>query len=165
MFLQKKTGCPGCKKQAIRQAQSGKTVSEITRSRIGEKARLRPGSLLGVTGSAHPCFKGGVGRDFKNPTTADYIWKNGIRKVFHRRCALTGARENLVCHHLYAYTAYPKLRYDLSNGVLVTREIHRKFHTQYGFGNNTEEQWIEFCKKDFGIDWVELKKTFFSSQN
>lgn len=31
-------------------------------------------------------------------------------------------------------------------GICLTKEIHKKFHEIYGFGNNTEAQWNEFKK-------------------
>lgn len=76
----KKSGCPGCKKRVASETHKGKVTSEETKRKIGEKASQRPGSLTGVTGEAHPRFKGGTARDLKRPSYADYAWKTSVRK-------------------------------------------------------------------------------------
>lgn len=157
----KQTGCPECKKLAISKAQKNKTVSEDTKKLIGEKASQRPGSLTGVTGSDHPRFKHGINRDFKNPSTEEYIWKNAVRKKFQYKCAITGSREELITHHLNGWNLFPEQRYDVMNGVLITKSIHKQFHDLYKYGNNTESQWVEFCEQYYHIDWVALKQNYF----
>ena len=150
----RKTGCPGCKKSAISRFQVGKVVSEKTRQAIGEKARQRPGSLTGRHGTNHPRFTGGSGRDLSKPSHLDYAWKNAVRKRFQGRCFFTGTRANLVAHHLNAFAAYPEQGYDPKNGVLIARHIHQDFHNRYGYGRNTEAQWIAFCQDTYQLDWV-----------
>lgn len=140
----------------------GKEVSEKTRNLIGEKAKNRPGSLTGVTRENHPRYKSGVSRDLKNPSNADYIWKSGVRKLFKYKCALTGVKTSLVSHHINGYNAFPDQRYDLKNGVLISKKVHKEFHDMYKYGNNNEQQWKEFCCLQYGIDWDELKQIYFS---
>jgi hypothetical protein len=65
------------------------------------------GSLTGVFGEKHPAWKGGYGRDFENPSTEDYVWKNGVRALYGRKCALTGATEDLCCPHLNGWSSFP----------------------------------------------------------
>ncbi len=157
----KKTGCPCCKKITASKTHKGKVVSEETRALIGEKASKRPGSLTGKFGPAHPRFKGGYSRDLENPSHLDYVWINAIKVLYKRMCvasALTGAKTNLVCHHLEGWNWCSERRHDLTNGVLISRDVHDQFHKKYHFGDNTEAQFAEFCKEVYKIDWFELKK-------
>ena len=52
-----------------------KNVNEKTRLLIRRKASARPGSLRGVTDTAHPAWKGGYGRNKSQSSTKDYEWK------------------------------------------------------------------------------------------
>ena len=59
-------------------------------------------------------------------------------------CEVTGSNKNLVIHHLESYNIHPELGADPNNMVRVTEDIHKEFHSIYGYGNNTREQWNEF---------------------
>jgi hypothetical protein len=137
-------------------------TSDETKRKIGAKASQRPGSLKGKTGALHPRWKRGLARDFKNPSTADYIWKTAVRKRCHSRCVITLEKasrgKHFACHHLYSHDIYEELRYVPENGVFLKRQIHAQFHTLYKYGQNTEAQFVEFCKKYYDIDWEERKK-------
>ena len=82
-------------------------------------------------------------------------YKEWTRKVFERddyTCQCCGKRGgNLNAHHLYNFSEYPNLRYDISNGITFCRECHlinfpNSFHSIYGERNNTPEQVIEFIQ-------------------
>lgn len=163
----KKSGCVSCKKKIASATHKNKTVSESTRLLIGLKASQRPGSLKGVTGSNHPRYTNGYGRDLKNPSNLDYAWKNGVRKLYHYRCVLTGVEsKNSTCHahHLDSYNMFPEKRYLIENGVYLSKEVHKQFHNTYKYGNNTELQFIEFCKNFYDVDWITIKNKIISSQ-
>ena len=60
-------------------------------------------------------------------------------------CQVTGIRGgDLVVHHLYSYNKYYCLRTAIENGITVSKDIHDLFHSIYGYGDNTLEQWEEF---------------------
>lgn len=61
-------------------------------------------------------------------------------------CRITGRTYELEAHHLYSQNKYPKLKYYLSNGVTLNKEIHVLFHILYGI-SNTDKQFKEFTYK------------------
>lgn len=146
-----KTGCPHCKKKKISVLHSNKIVSEKTRKKLSERATGRKGSLKGVYGEKHPAFKGTPARDFHNPSTDYYIWREAVRKRCGRICFVTKSKKDLVVHHLYGWNAYPELRYDITNGIVITKHVHKEFHDKYGYGNNTKEQFIEFLQEQYNM--------------
>lgn len=127
-------------------------VSPQTRQKISKKATGRKGSLKGVYGKNHPAFKGTPSRDFHNPSTDYYIWINAVRERVGRYCCVAGSKKDLVVHHLYGWNAYPDLRYDITNGIVLTKQIHKEFHDKYGYGNNTKEQFIHFLKEHYNME-------------
>ena len=157
----KQTGCSTCKNKKASETHSIKIVSSETRGLIGTKASARPGSLTGKSGEQHPRFKNAPERDILKRITEDYYWLNGIKKIYSRRCVLSKITEQLVCHHLDAWNLFPERQYDFSNGVLLAKEVHKKFHTFYGYGNNTEAQFTEFCARFSDVNWFNLKKEVF----
>ena len=50
----------------------------------------------------------------------------------------------LEAHHLYSWNQNKSHRYDVDNGITLCRCCHLNFHKQYGFGNNTPEQFSEY---------------------
>jgi hypothetical protein len=158
----KKSGCPGCKKITTSKNNSGKIVSAETRAKIGVKASQRPGSLTGVTGSAHPRYTGAIGRDLTSPSNMDYEWKSGVKKRCKYTCVVTRVHTStgagFAAHHLNGYDTFVDQRYLLTNGVYLQKHIHKEFHDLYGYGNNTEAQFAAYCEKTHGFNWYQRKK-------
>lgn len=36
--------------------------------------------------------------------------------------------KNLQCHHLNSWSSFPEGRYDINNGILIRKDIHREFY-------------------------------------
>lgn len=63
---------------------------------------------------------------------------------------MTGATDNLHIHHLEAYSVCPERMYDVSNGVPLSVEIHRKFHSIYGT-HTTTLMFEKFLVEEYGF--------------
>lgn len=54
---------------------------------------------------------------------------------------------NLVSHHIESYRSNKELRFELANGICLCDKCHKQFHGEFGYGNNTSQQWEEFTMK------------------
>lgn len=70
------------------------------------------------------------------------------RKVFERdwyTCQCCEEKNGrIVAHHLDGYDWCKERRLDVSNGITLCKECHKNFHSLYGYGKNTEKQFIEY---------------------
>ena len=82
-----------------------------------------------------------------------YKWHDCVFKWDNYTCIISGERNNIVAHHLYSYNKYKELRTDINNGVTISEDLHKEFHSKYGYGNNTLEQFKEFYKEKTGKDF------------
>lgn len=117
------------------------------------KGRPRPGPcyLTGKKGPDHPCYKHGqsaVNRVYEHEKHA--AWIQGVKRQSQYRCFITGAADNLHCHHFIGWQQ-EKTRYEIVNGIAIHKSVHTAFHNEYGRGGNTPEQFEEFCRKHYNI--------------
>jgi len=74
-------------------------------------------------------------------------WRTEVYKRDNYICQICFKRGgNINAHHIESYRNNPDLRTELSNGITMCEEHHKDFHHQYGRGNNTKQQLIEFIK-------------------
>jgi len=75
-------------------------------------------------------------------------WSYDVLAKSNFTCIKCGERGgSLRAHHLNAFASYPEQRFDIENGVCLCGDCHDKFHTLYGKGNNTKEQFDEWLSK------------------
>lgn len=100
-------------------------------------------------GNKHPNWKSGAEANPRrgNRDTRFAEWERKVKRLSNWTCSLTGKRggQALSSHHLYSWNTHPELRYEVSNGVCVSRALHKLFHEVYGAGYNNLDQWIEFA--------------------
>lgn len=95
-------------------------------------------------------------------------WRPKVLQAYNFKCFVTGlplgGPQPLEAHHLYSKHTYPQHALDVRNGVLLSKEIHTKFHLLYSRKANTSaqfESWIEktypyrFSKNETRYPWRE----------
>ena len=129
------------------------------------------------SGKNHWNYKGGESEviDYFRKHIKD--WKVEVMKKYKNKCYLTDSKSDCVVHHIksfntiineslealnlplyrkineYSTSDFDKLKelvltkHEVSNGVLLQRKVHNKFHSIYGKGNNTKEQFNDFISK------------------
>lgn len=64
-------------------------------------------------------------------------------------CQMCGRRGgDLAVHHLNGYHWDVENRYNVKNGVTLCEECHKEFHSKYGYGHNTIEQFNEYANQN-----------------
>ena len=74
-------------------------------------------------------------------------WSQQIMKRDNYTCQICSDNKggNLNAHHLNGWNAFPEQRFDLHNGVTLCEDCHKDFHSEYGYGDNTREQFDEYA--------------------
>lgn len=49
--------------------------------------------------------------------------------------------------HMNSWDTYPEQRFKKDNLVCISEALHKEFHSLYGYGNNTKEQYNEYTKE------------------
>ena len=74
------------------------------------------------------------------------VWSESIKSKYNNICDCCGYTRiiALKAHHLYSYEANKDLSLEIDNGVALCANCHEEFHKQFGWGDNTPEQYIKF---------------------
>jgi len=124
-------------KRKISLGNKGKIVSEETRKKMSEvcqgkkhseltKIKMRKNSYMkGKLGKDSPNWKGGVIKNQRNDP-AYHLWVKAVRKRDNNTCWIND--ENClgynIVHHIKGWSEYPKLRYELTNGITLCQAHH-----------------------------------------
>lgn len=73
-------------------------------------------------------------------------WVYKVKEQANFTCDICGKPSNgdLCSHHLDAYKWNKERRLDITNGVCLCKHCHKEFHSIYGSGDNTEEDYLEY---------------------
>lgn len=78
-------------------------------------------------------------------------WRNSVLEKWGNKCAISGETSRLEAHHICSKNDNPDKKFDIENGIILSRKVHTEFHSLYGKGFNTREQLLEFAKSK-GVD-------------
>lgn len=81
-------------------------------------------------------------------THEDRRWRLSVFERDTFTCQTCGDNKggNLVAHHLDSYNWCEDKRYSTENGITLCECCHKDFHSLYGYGNNTKEQFNNYIK-------------------
>ncbi|PRT35304.1 helix-turn-helix domain-containing protein [Bacillus wiedmannii] len=74
-------------------------------------------------------------------------WVESVKERDNYTCTVCSSNKEIVAHHLNSYDVFEEERTDLENGLTLCNKCHLDFHSEYGFGNNTKQQFYEWRKK------------------
>lgn len=106
----------------------------------------------------------GVGRERNRNFrlgAANADWVDAVLKRDGHVCQACGVRGFVIAHHKNAWMIFPEQRLDVANGVTACQKCHTDFHSKFGRGKNTEEQWVEFARTRPKLDavvWIARRK-------
>ena len=82
----------------------------------------------GVFEIVHWYMNNGIGSNAKMRKT--YGYRQWRERVVERDnvCQICGGEEDLHAHHKKSFSQYPLLRYDVTNGITLCNECHKKVH-------------------------------------
>lgn len=81
---------------------------------------------------------------YKNAKYDEFI--NTVLKRDSYKCRICGSKDSIVVHHLDGYNWCKEKRTDVKNGITLCKICHMGFHSMFGNGNNTVEQFQKYCK-------------------
>ena len=73
-------------------------------------------------------------------------FKKHVRERDKYICYICKKEHSIIVHHLNSYNLDIENRFNADNGVVLCEECHKNFHRQYGYGNNTQEQFYEYSR-------------------
>jgi len=146
-----------------RLAQLGKKLSIETRKKLSDSNK---GHIPWIKGRHHTEeSRRKIGESSKGEKS--HFWKGGITsKNLIIKCSIefklwresVFARDNWTCkkckekgrtlhpHHIKNFAQYPKLRFNVNNGITLCKKCHGEFHKKYGIKNNTKKQLKDFLQ-------------------
>lgn len=78
---------------------------------------------------------------------ANVDWRNLVFSRDSYKCRICGSKKDKNVHHLDGWNWCIERRFDVDNGITLCGLCHDDFHTIYGRGNNTVEQFNEYITK------------------
>ena len=123
-------------------------ICEVSTRPLKSGNRKSCGCLIKRTGENHPRYNPNLTDEerFNKRGHEHIMWSQQVLSDDNYTCQICNQlRGNLNAHHLNGWNAFPEQRFDLDNGVTLCTDCHKEFHSEYGYGDNTREQFDEYA--------------------
>lgn len=107
-----------------------------------------------IRGKNHPFYDVNISEVIRQNTRnlAEYNeWRRVVLERDKHRCqnpTCTREQPSLVVHHLVSWEDNVDLRFDVANGLTLCAPCHLNFHSKYGNGHNTAEQYRQWVNNN-----------------
>lgn len=104
--------------------------------------------MKAATGDKNPNWRGGITEEnLKIRSSSEYKeWRNNVLERDNNICQVCGDDKELEVHHLYSFHDNENLRLEKDNGISTCIFCHQLYHMEYGYGNNTPQQFNNFLE-------------------
>lgn len=107
------------------------------------------GQSIYYSGENHPSYNPSIEDEDRVKGRFIEGYDKFIIEVYERdgytcQCCGDDKGGNLVAHHLDGYNWYKEGRVDVNNAITLCNKCHKHFHSIYGYGNNTKQQFEEY---------------------
>lgn len=138
--------CRECKSKTF--AAIGKmNLQKLNANQYGENNRMYGVQRFGANNPNYDANKTDEERENGRSVEGYGIFIQGVYKRDDYTCQYCGERSgDLKAHHLDSYDWCRGKRTDVDNGVTLCGRCHKLFHSMYGFGDNTKQQFDEFMR-------------------
>jgi hypothetical protein len=85
---------------------------------------------IGQSKNNHWNWKGGISKNHRRENKEYIDWRNSVYRKDKFICQVCKkhCKDDIVAHHIKSWNNFPKLRYDLNNGMVLCRSCHIKEH-------------------------------------
>ncbi len=124
----------------------GKTLEQIYGDKKGKEIRKKLSDACSKEKNGN--WKEGVSTESRiiRGGKKTCLWREAVFKKNNWICQKCSQRGSIIlnAHHIKSFSKFPKLRFEIDNGITFCKKCHEKFHKLYGRSNAGIAELIKF---------------------